>query len=90
MRNRGVGKVANIRDSSRTVVIDVLLSLDFAAILCKYLFLFPLATSGFIDPDTASGAMEAKFKKNIDHHGPRSVSNIFQLSDHPMCSLHYL
>ncbi len=43
---RWVRKVANIRFNYRSVVIDIPLSLNFTAILCKNLFSFPLAISG--------------------------------------------
>jgi hypothetical protein len=55
---RGVGKVANDRNWSRTVVIDVRFSLYLAAILDLILFLFPLthAEKLVIDQSISTGA----------------------------------
>jgi hypothetical protein len=40
MRSRGIGKVANGRNLSQTVVIDVLFSYNLAAILDTYISFF--------------------------------------------------
>jgi hypothetical protein len=48
MRNKGVGKVANARCWSRTVVIDVLFAFYLAAILELFYFLFCAHSSPII------------------------------------------
>jgi hypothetical protein len=71
MRNEGGREMANVRNMLGTVVMDVLLSFNFAAILYLIYFLYRLLQKtgiGFV-----RDGVNIERQKDIYHHGPKPI-----------------